>query len=136
MHFEFRFIILSKLNLIVQPGAVGLIVIGIIAIHCMLLLLDVANVLYKRFVAITMELPTRVDVAALHRKGCTALNYAEVAVAVTKDFTGKKHLGIAYGYGKCDPWENKDGTLSPACSHVCYSTRILKSTFRRNPGCM
>ena len=37
--------------------------------------------------------------ACIHtcRQGCTSLNYAEVASSVTKDFTGKKRAGVAFG---------------------------------------
>ena len=33
---------------ILKPGAVGLVMIGVITTHCILLLLDVATALYKR----------------------------------------------------------------------------------------
>lgn len=33
-----------------------------------------------------------------NRKSCNSLNYAEVVIAITRDFTGKKRVGVAFGY--------------------------------------
>ena len=90
------------LFLLMQPGLIGFLVLGSMATHCMVLLLDVADALYTRCTSknVLMCMHGHILFMCGHpcRKKVAVLNYGQVAQMTVEDFTGKKRLGVASKY--------------------------------------
>ncbi len=87
-----------------QVGGICLLLLGMIATHCMVLLVNIAHKLTDRYVHIMVYISICKDYTCIHCRHpqFQTLNYAQTAEVAMSEYSRKRKLPTITGYGLCN----------------------------------